>query len=209
MAWNERNEALLRVLTHKVRFLTLSQIARTWWSGSGAPEASARQHLRRLAKTGYVERKELLLHPEITLLHPVFSWQPGEASPDCEVISYQCQERWSQPPRVVSVWIATRKAADLFGGFGGRILRLDHATHDLHVGTIYCHFARHDQERADAWLPEEEIAAEAGERTPDALLYDRAGNCFLAVEFGGACKAPRVEKLHAFGERYRLAYELW
>ena len=206
MAESAATEALMDALTHRVRFLSLPQIARTFWPQR--TQEATRKHLARLAERGWIESVSVVTHPELPLARPVFSWKPDDEPPDCAGLAYQCQRRWKEPLTSLTVWRATERMRWLRGG---QIipLRRAQATHDLHVGALYCNlFLESPQDAAD-WQGEDNLLPLPEERLPDALITDTDGTMRRVIEFGGTCKAKRVAKLHAFGVRYEVPYELW
>ena len=210
----DRDREILIALTHKVRLLSLEQIARTWWTDSPSGIATARKRLAVLANpasNSYVmQRMKLNAHPELALDGPIFSWQPGEATPYFGALSYRLKKRWNEAPKPTTVYIATEKAARYFGGFGGKLRRPLQATHDLHVAQIYLHFLKTDPARAALWVSEERFAPERRrEKLPDAVILDEAGNIALVIEFGGAYDAKHVERVHLDCVTRSLPYELW
>lgn len=84
-----RDLELLIALTHRVRVLTVSQIARTWWAISGAPEQVATRRLQILRRAKLVQMEHLPAHPELSLKCPVASWKPNETEPDFGSLSYR------------------------------------------------------------------------------------------------------------------------
>jgi hypothetical protein len=214
----DRDREILIALTHKVRLLSLEQIARTWWGASPSGIATARKRLTLLtgkaavnsAYTNVMRRLRLNAHPELKLSGPIFTWSPGDPAPPFGALAYRLQTRWKEAVRPTTVYIATEKAARYFGGFGGKLRRPLQATHDLHVAQIYLHFLTTDPARAAAWVSEERFAPERRhEKLPDAVLHDAHGNITLVIEFGGAYDAKHVERVHRDCVTRSLPYELW
>ena len=201
-----RNDEVLLALTHKVRFFSLHQIARTWWAGR---EDSTRRAMKRLEGLGLVARRELPAHPELCLSAPIFAWVPGGADPELGAVSYALQARWKKPVQTTCLYHATRKSARRLGGVGGPIKMPLHATHDLHVGTVYLHYLRHHPADAGAWRSEDLLPSRRGEKVPDAALLDSDGRLLRIIEFGGSYGPPRVEKLHSYCLENGYPYELW
>jgi hypothetical protein len=205
----DRQEALLAAL-HRVPFFTTDQIARTFWSETEKGGAAARKELQRLARAGFIGRKQILAHPELTLSRPLYTWVPGEPCPHFGKLSYQCQVRWTQEPRIISVWSATAMTRNLFGSPSHETrLGAHEMTHAIHVASLYCHLLKEKPEMAHDWIPEDRLPRRKGERMPDAVLYRRNGQAYLAIEFGGSYKASRIQSLHLTCSRQGLAYELW
>jgi hypothetical protein len=197
-------EELLTMLTHKVRFFSDEQISRAFLDGNSL---AARRYLYGLRARGLVRRALVLSHPELVLEAPLLTWKPHEPVPNFEAASYACKRRWTKPPGSLPVWLATPKAARLVGGYAGEI-RLASTTHDLHVGTLYL-LLQHRETRRLRLVREDFQRQERRERLPDFVLAD-AQNCVqFAFEFGGAAKPERIQKLHSYGERFSIPYELW
>ena len=214
MQLTDRDREILIALTHKVRLLSLEQIARTGWTDSRSGSATARTRLAVLtypASRSYVmQRLKLNAHPELALDGPIFLWQPGEATPHFGALSYRLKKRWDQAPKPTTVYIATEKAARYFGGFGGKLRRPLQATHDLHVAQLYLQLLQIDPARAGLWVSEDRFAPERRrEKLPDAVIQDVAGNITLVIEFGGAYDAKHVERVHFDCVTRSLPYELW
>lgn len=230
LLWTNRNREIVHALTLKVRYLSLPQIARHWWSDTATGQRKVRQALAPLVASGYLERRDVMVEPELELREPVCVWHPGEPAPRFGAVSYQLQSRWRTARRgpeggieVVPIVTATKKAAVRFGGFARGIARPDQVGHDLHCSQIYLRLAATDPAAAAAWAFEETLqywrkrgAGRARgeekprrEKLPDAALMDQEGNIRMVVEFGGRYDAKRVEKLHVWCEALSYPYQLW
>lgn len=214
MELTDRDREILIALTHKVRLLSLEQIARTWWSDSPSGLATARKRLAQLSNPAshpYVmQRMKLNAHPELMLSGPLFTWRPGDPTPPFGALSYRLKKRWKQAIKPTTVYIATERAARHFGGYGGKLRRPLQATHDLHVSQIYLQMLKTDPALAKLWVSEERFAEERRrEKLPDAVIRDALGNIILVIEFGGAYDAKHVERVHDDCVTRSLPYELW
>lgn len=203
-------------LTHKVRLLSLAQIARTWWNPSPAGVANARKRLtvltgnNTLSPDHFMLRLHVNAHSELILGGPLFSWNPGELTPDFGALSYRLQSRWTEAIKPTTIYIATEKAARHFGGFGGKLRRPLQVTHDLHVAQIYLHLLKSNRPAACAWISEEQFSPERRhQKLPDAVLRDKNGEITLVIEFGGAYDTKHVERVHRDCVTRSLPYELW
>ena len=206
MELTNRDREILLTLTHKVRLLSLDQIARSWWPSSSPGAARARLS----ALPALLHRLTLNAHPELTLPGPLFTWRPGLPTPPFGALSYRLKKRWNQAVKPTTVYIASEKAARYFGGCGGKLRRPLQATHDLHVAQIYLRLLNADPALAALWVSEERFAPERRrEKLPDAVLRDAAGNLILVIEFGGAYDAKHVERVHLDCVTRSLPYELW
>jgi hypothetical protein len=148
--------------------------------------------------------------PLPSVQRPVLRWSPGDALPNFGAISWQLVRRWKEPARRVTVWHATRYAAQQFGGRGrGRLKLPDQATHDLGVSQVYLYYLTHDAKRAVSWIGEDLLPSRRGEKHPDAIIQDEPSGTKLVIEFGGQYPAERVAAFHEDCEAKGLCYELW
>jgi len=206
-----RDEQILEALVLKVRLLSLELVFRTWWTEGNSPAIHAYRRLTQLVNEGLLEQTKLLTEPLLDLTAPVFVWQPGQPAPDFQAVSYALQSRWTEPPRRTTVYVATTKAINQYGGTGsgGLKFRLQ-ATHDLHVAVLYLKLLRTNQDAARAWVGED-LRPKAGFqlKDPDAVLEFQDGRPSLAIEFGGKYDAGRIQDFHEHCERFSVGYELW
>ena len=210
MNLTERDREILIALTLKVRLLSLHQIARTWWKDSATGIANTRKRIKQLEDAGYIARVTSHIHPELPLEAPLIVWRPGDPDPNFQAIAYQLKIRWNQAIQPTLIFIATQKAARVFGGFGGKLHKPLQTTHDLHVGSIYLKLLQTDPEAAKAWISEEQFAPERRhQKLPDAVLQDASGAIVLVIEFAGSYDAKHVERVHVDSVKRALPYELW
>jgi hypothetical protein len=195
-----------------VRLLSLSQIARTWWPDSAHGLEHARRSVRRLEGFSLLRRVELLVHPELPLEAPVAVWQPGSAEPSFGQVAYRLQARWKEPPQLITAVIATKAAANFFGGFARPDPRRVEQTHELHLSTIFLRLLKTNPGVNAHWVTEAWLRRQRpdapGEKLPDALIRDPQ-NGDRIIEFGGAYKRPKLEAFHAFCTSRSLPYEVW
>ncbi|MBC8356866.1 MAG: hypothetical protein H8E66_33255 [Planctomycetes bacterium] len=140
----KRDEELLETLTLKVHLFTLLQAATAWWGTGPQAIRNARERLGKLSTAGLVERSQVNLFPMLSLNTPEVSWTPGGSMPQFGPIAYRFQKRWDAAMRLETVYIATRKAANQFGGFGGKFKHRTQLTHDVHVTEIYLRLNERD-----------------------------------------------------------------
>src|SRR5262245_50799044 len=133
----KRDYEILHTLTLKIRYLSVLQIARTWWRGSSNAEANARARLKLLERAALISRFTALAHPEIELSAPIAVWEPGDPAPDLGAASWKLKSRWHLAPATTPAVIATAVSGHLFGGSGGRLPRGTEQTHDLHLAALY------------------------------------------------------------------------
>lgn len=211
MSVTERERVIISALASKIRMLSFEQIRREWWPDSDAADRNARRRLSELVEAGLLTRERVAAKPLLEMAEPVFRWKPDDAAPDYSSLSWQLQKRWTEPEREVTAYLASRKAASIFGGWAnGRIKNPAQATHDFHVGAVYLKLLRTAPTLAAGWIGEEILSpTRQGQKLPDAILYDREGRPRLVVEFGGAYPAERVQSFHEDCEARKIPYELW
>ncbi len=204
-----RDRETMLALVHKVRVLSVRQIAGHWWNGE---IANARRRLRVLFAAGLFDRVTVLARPLPPLRTPVLAWEPCQPIPDFGHVAYQLKSRWRcRPARQVSAVVATPRAAQLLGGKARGGLKCgSQATHDLGVAAVWLHFNAQNPAWAAAWRSEDLMAhTRRGQKLPDAFLVDDVGRTFRVVEFGGAYDAERVRAFHEDCARRGLPYEIW
>ena len=194
----------------KVPVMTAAQVARTWFPDSTSGLTNCRQTLASLVASNLIHRFETIAHPELALTEPVWAWRPGQPAPPTGSIAYRLGVRWSEALRPAVIYVATRRAAKLYGGVGGRLRSCVQVTHDIHVATVYLKFLQEQPWMASAWVSESTISSQFhNEKLPDAAIKGPDGELALAIEFGGSYPKPRVEKLHRSFSARNLPYELW
>jgi len=203
-----RDLEILEVLSRRVRLLSLDQVARTWWGTTRHATANASRRLAALERRGLVRRMQAMAHELPDLAEPLLAWSPGQATPDLPAIAYRLESRWSSPLRPTVLVSATRSAGAWLGGGGGRRPRESEISHDLGLASLYLRFRAGEPERAAAWVPEDLfVPGELDGFVPDAIV--REGERPTLIEFAGAYKKERLQKLHASCERAAFSYELW
>jgi hypothetical protein len=206
-----RDVDILDTLTLRVRYLSLAQIARTWWANSQDPLANARARLKGLESAGFVLRFTALARPEFALIAPMIGWQPGDPTPDFGAASYQLQARWTQSAITTPAVIATTAAGHQFGGHGGRFPRQSEQSHDLMMGALYLYYRQllGPARITKQWISEESLREQkqAGEKVPDAILRTPHGE--LVIECGGAYSKNKLTQFHAYCDENAFPYELW
>lgn len=211
MELDTTDETLLWVLTHRLRLLSVAQVARTWWPT--VQQRSVEARLRGLVKAEMIRIESFMAHPELPLPGPVFSWHPGDVEPAWGPIAYRLQSRWPKPLVATPLVFATPQCTRMFGGYtGGRGPRPSEATHDLHLGQVYLVLRQREPKTEKRWVSENELYAEGrgrNERLPDAIIRGpRAGAPpTRVIEFGGAYKKSKLEEFHR--EMARFRYEVW
>ena len=189
-----REEEILKALCSKVRFFSLEQIARTWWSDQPREIRRTKTSLMHLVERSWLNHTTVLARPLLGLEAAVIDWHPNNSTPDFSVISRTLQLRWKKPANKIEVFLAGPRSAAIFGGnVLGVVSNLCQTTHDLHVSELFLRF-RSSRDRKHS-------------KRPDAVILDEQGEVERAVEFGGAYKPDRVR---AFHQDWRtVPYTLW
>jgi len=211
MSLTGREREIVAALASKIKMLSFEQIVREWWPPSPAAERNARRRLTELIDLGLLVRERVRARPLLSLETAIFRWRPGDAAPEFAPLSWQLQKRWTEPPREVTAYIATARAAAIFGGRAdGRVKNPAQATHDIHLSALYLKLKRTAPTLAAGWIGEDILApTREHQKLPDAILHDREGQPRLVVEFGGAYPTERVQAFHEDCAARGLPYEIW
>ena len=206
-----RDEEILHTLARKVRLFTLEQLVGHWWTPGPSGTANARKRLRQMLDAGLLDRHRVNARPLPVLSEPVVTWSSGKPVPDFGGAAWQLQSRWEKPPIATTVYLATRRTANLYGGKNrGRLKHPQQATHDLGVSAVYLALLKNEPTAAADWIGEDLIPpGRFGGKVPDALLGDNTDAIRRVIEFGGAYDAVRVKHFHDSCARQGLPYELW
>jgi hypothetical protein len=211
MDLTDRDRAILRDLTTRVRVATRDQLTRTYWPAGEAAKTNARRRLDAFVERGLLGQVRVVSHPMLPLERPVVAWCPGVPGPDARAVSALLKSRWRDEPREMLAYLAGRKAITLFGAKAlGEVKNAYQVTHDLHVSEVYFLLRRTEPQLADGWVGEEILApSRKNQKLPDAILHDAEGRPRLVVEFGGKYPTARVRAFHVDCETRGLPYELW
>lgn len=202
-------QCVVEALTLKVHVISLDQAARTWWDETPAGRREASARLSRLARAGWLVGEVTPTRGELGLTAPFLTWEPGEPDPAFGEVAYSISRRWQDEPKPTCTFRATKRAADVFGGYAGTTSSAK-VDHDLHLAAVYSLFVRTRPEDAAAWLCEDAYVAERKDLVlPDAFLRDDAGRPRSVIESLGHYPAKRLYRLHADCRGRYLPYEWW
>lgn len=207
---HSRDTDILTVLTHKVRLLSISQVASAWWDGTAHAKRNAAQCLSRLERDGLVTLKACLAHPEFPVVSPLATWTVGAEAPNLAALAFKLKTRWRGASERTVVVVATELAGTWLGGHGGRLPRTSEVSHDILLAAVFLHFRKNDPTRASHWVSEATLHAEGegrGDRLPDAMVRGRREK--TVIECGGAYPRTKLEEFHCYCERRGLGYEVW
>lgn len=206
-----RDKQILEALSRCVKVFSVEQVASTWWPESPWSRKHAIRRMSSLQSSGFVESTTLMVRPVQKIEVPIVVWKEGHPVPDMGALSYQLKHRWDIPPESTRVYVASRKSAQMFGGFKGK-LRLDERSHDLVLSSVFLlKFREFFQGRAGEdpgqWISESLIRQQRqdhNQKLPDALLRPRT-----VIEVGGRYGKDKLEAFHLYCETNALHYEIW
>lgn len=209
-AWTHRDLDILEALAVKIRMLTIAQVAELWWPEGRYQFANARRRMIRLARAKLVLRYQVNVHPRIPLSGPVVDWKPGDELPEFAAVSTRLKNRWSLPAEPTTVFLASKRSANLFGTYAGPLKDPVQATHDVHLSDIFLWYRQHKPWFCGAWVGEDALKkAGTGVKDPDAFLLRPDGRISRVIDFGGKYSSARVREFHNHCARRDLPYELW
>jgi len=210
MPLTDRDEELLMTLVHRVRVISLSQVADTWWHSLSSRVACARRRMNVLAARRLVSKQRVMARPLPEISRPLACWKPGEAPPDFHALAWRLKSRWRKPARQTTLFTATKTASRRFGGKNSPRLKHRHqASHDLGVTQVYLTIRAHTPARARRWIGEDRLPRKRSKKLPDALILPAGVEPRSAIEFGGAYDATRMEDFHRDCQKRALPYEIW
>ncbi len=210
----QQSEFLMRVLTRQVRAVTLDQATRIVDSNE-LPKASVRPLMASLIEMGVIETFPMVVaYPRVqgrTLL-----WHKHRETPDHEKTRWQLSRRWAEVEPVSStVYWATSKAEQFYGGVAGMLNHTGQIEHDLGTAEVLTLAYERKRKWAADWIGEDLLKREYPQiaqqlkAMPDAVTLEAHSEIFKAIEFGGQYTTERLQRLHgAFASR-EIRYELW
>lgn len=204
-----REEQIVRALANDVRVLSLSQVARTWWSDTRWGRSRAKTAMAVLEAEGWAQVHTSLARPIRELNRPLLSWSPGDEAPDLLELSRTLHRRARQDASMTAFVLAGARSVALFSRGRAPSVKLTQMTHDLHVAEVYLWY-RTNGLPARHWVSEDRLPRDWPLRErPDATLTDDKGNIRRAIEYGGDYPAERLEELHCGLSSIGLNYEIW
>ena len=111
-----------------------------WWPGSDRANERSQAIFELLA--GGTPRANGSLPGRCSRSSSRFSGGSRAEDPAFGEYSWTLQKRWAEPAREVTLYLATRRAASIFGGRAdGKIKNPSQVTHDIHLGALYLKLA--------------------------------------------------------------------
>ena len=205
----DRDQEILHILTTKVPFLSLRQIADAFFASD---IANAVRRLETLEENGLLVSYRLNARTPPEIGEPLAEWNPGQDQPKATRIAFQLTKRWlRQGTRMRLCYFAGKKFEAVTGILCGcKPTHLTQASHDLGLAAIYLHFRSERSKDAASWIGEKAYTCfEEKSQRPDAVLMDSSSNPLKVVEYGGVYNAKRLERFQRWCQRRSLPYEIW
>ncbi len=204
-------ERLLLTLTWKLRVLSDAQAA-VLLGVPGRRRRTAVRQLQRLQQRGLVARCRITLM-EVCLQEPLVTWKPGTDQANWGRLAWDLEKRRAfGAPKTITVNWATRDAARLVGGVGGRLRQPLQVEHDWGTAAV---FLRRDHRRSAGprWIGEDAYRRHflhgSRAKVPDAVLLNRRNQIVRAIEYGGLYTSGHLKSFHRYWSRRKVPYEIW
>lgn len=207
--WKERDFDIVETLCCRVRVLSLEQVTHGWWQ-SNDDLARAERRMTHLVHAGLL--RSVAWNVKLPRFNnaPLLMWNPTSPVPDFEHLAGLVRNRWPRQSRLVQAYIATPKAARLFGSSAGNTPPIHHRNHDLLLGAVFVQYRTNRPDEACRWLGEDALPmAERGVKNPDAFLLDEIGQVCRVIESAGRYSQDQIETFHHYCQQIELPYELW
>lgn len=204
-----REEQILRALANDVRVLSLTQVARTWWSDTRWGRSRAKTAMAELEAEGWAQIHTSLCRPVRQPQEPLLSWSPGDASPDFWRLSRKLHQRAMEPASMTTFVFASARSVALLGRGRAPSIKLTQMTHDLQVAEVYLLY-RTNGLPARGWISEDRLPHDWPLKVrPDGLVTDDDAAIRRAIEYGGDYPPSRLEEMHVGLSSIELNYEIW
>lgn len=206
---------ILDALALRVNFLTVAQVARTWFTDEARPKDAARKELTRLRELGLITARRLLnAFPEQPITEPVYVWEVGDRPPSYNDLSERLRSRWHGLAwtEVTAFSVTEEGAASVVGGLVPK-LQAEDENHDLHMSAVFLVIRSKHPEWVTHWISDRHYHEERGrppgfqEKTPDALVRLKGEE--RVIDFGGAYHPKKVGSIHRYWSALDIPYELW
>lgn len=208
----EFDRLIVETLTWRVRIISSQHIERL----AKACGANQSRSIQRLIDNGYLTEVQSAA-PILSLDKPLYRWRPGDK--DCDSFGQVC---WKAKSRMMGdkvelaqqILMATKKAADAFGGCGGKLRQPFQVAHDLGTASVFVAKVKQLKiTNCDGWVGEDIIRRYYRDfrirKIPDAAFLDR-GQLQSVVDFVGRDYTKQtLTRFHLYWSRRQIPYELW
>lgn len=200
--WTHTDFDIVQTLTLRIRLMASTQATQIW--------QTADRRLSKLVAAGLIERHKISVHPRLQPDRPLAAWVPGHPEPPCNFISRSARARWTTATITTEVFVASRKASNLFGSDSHGLPPVEHRDHDLLLADAYAFYREQRPGLASRWIGED-FLPKAGFKIkdPDAFLVDDDGQFRCVIESAGRYSTHQVKSFHDYCVVHNLPYELW
>jgi len=208
----EFDRLIAEILTWRLRIISSQHIERIA-ELLGAPH---QRSINRLIASGYLIQVQDSA-PVLNIAEPLHQWKPGDPEfTDFGQVCWQAERRMSGDRFATAnqIFIASKKAADEFGGCGGRLRQRFQIAHDLGTASIYvAKVAQLKLDNCDGWIGEDIIRRYYRDlkikKIPDAAFL-ASGKLESVVDFVGRDYTKQtLTRFHTYWSRRQVPYELW
>ncbi len=210
--FHPHEQTFLDTLTWRGRVATPGQLCRLP-AVDHLSRGACLRHLGRLRQLGLVATSPLGLRI-VQVNEPLHTWDPGDDEPDFQGLAWKLEQRWSKLSAARAIVCrATRRAARLTGGIGGRLRQPCAIEHDLGAMSAYIARCWRDPSTVTDWLGEDivrrQFSGEILRKVPDAAIVTPDNRLQTLIEFGGQYSPRKLEAWHRHCRRQAVRYELW
>lgn len=199
---------LLETLTRRVRLMSLAQLKALWRISARNRRVLGRR-VSRLCAARLLDIHTINVQV-LNAAGPLFAWRPGAEEPNPEVLSRRSQARWQLPAVPMTVCVASRLAANLFGSTSAGLPKLEHRNHDILLAGVYVFYRLRRPQQATFWTGEHALPKAGFQiKDPDAFLIDGQGQVIRVIESAGRYRPNQIESFHEHCADEGLSYELW
>ena len=212
----QQADAVCEFLALRSYVATTSTLAKLAYDGD---EKRAMARLTVLANNGQLTAQKIFSPPPPDIVEPLRYWEPGDPVPteeewkaECKQLSNKSRNRWKAYPEWITVWRASRRTGNRFGGMGtdrGLTRReMETIRHDIAFAESLSFFR--DRPEFKQVYAEQIYKADLphtrGEKVADGLVLVAEDNTVaLAIESLGVGYPPaRIDAKHRF-----FAYKRW
>jgi hypothetical protein len=153
--WTVAEREVLRALSIQVKYLTVEQVARGWFIAGAVREAECL--LEHLAEAGLITQETVEIYDAPCPKRPLKEWKPGDPPPtlgELDALAATLTNRWSERLRPLTVYLASREAANSFGATTVSKDRSSDWSHDLFITEVLLQYRDSRKPEVRNWLGE-------------------------------------------------------
>jgi hypothetical protein len=201
---------VLECLANKIRAVTAEQVARLLLQ-PGLAASRVVRFLAPLVEKDLLSRFDLAIKLPPRLAGPSWIHVPGDPFPDFDEQARWAQRRGEVEPTLTTIYVATPKGRNLFGGDMRGQVEACQLSHELGVTEMFLAVCGASPTLEEAWRPEDLLPPNGFQEVDyDAELHSSNGDPIVALEYCGASyDADRFERLVLGTYLRRLVLELY